>query len=251
MANCMLSDVQPPAPSELDLLEQALGYSFKDRAWLERALTHRSFQTNGVRADYERLEFIGDAVVDLVVADLLAGGFPQANEGQLSKMRASLVNTQALSLLAKKLGLPPYIKLGRGEDGAGGRDRPALLADVMEALVGAVYRDGGFDAAFSLVATALGSDVSLVNPRDPKTELQEVLHALGQPAAEYVLEDTHGPEHAPTFITVVKINGQPFGQGAGATKKSSQQQAAEIALLRLKEESAAKIEVQEKEIGKV
>lgn len=227
---------EPIKKEDLGAIEDRLGYTFKDRGWLERALTHRSVPTKGSagRNDYERLEFLGDAVLDLAVAHLLLEAHPEAREGELSKMRAALVNTASLAEIAKKINLGPCIRLSRGELANGGADRPSILADVCEALMGAVYREAGFDTALGCITKLFGSQISTVTPRDPKTELQEALHTTGSSAPEYLLECVEGPEHAPIFVSVVKVDGQIVGRGKGATKKASQQAAASEALERLK-----------------
>jgi ribonuclease-3 len=221
---------QPLGPEYFCELEARLGYTFIDKGWLERALTHRSVQVNGVKSDYERLEFLGDAVFDLAVAHLLLDSHLEANEGELSKMRAALVNTSSLADIARKLQLGRFIRLSRGELASGAHERPSILADVVEAIMGAVYREAGFAVAQACVAQLLGDSVATVTPRDPKTELQEVLHASGSEAPVYKLECVEGPEHSPTFISIVEVGGRLMGRGRGSTKKSSQQAAAEEAL---------------------
>jgi ribonuclease-3 len=219
--------------SDFEVLEEKIGYTFSSRDYLERALTHRSALAVKERADYERLEFLGDAVLDLSIAHLLSDGHPEAREGDLSKMRAALVNTQALADIAQRLELGPFIRLGRGEHSSGGAERPSILADVMEAIIGAIYRDSTYDIAFETIAKIYGKAVDEVTPFDPKTELQEVLHAAGSEPPEYLLELVEGPEHAPTFITVVTVDGSIVGRGRGNTKKAAQQHAASEALLRI------------------
>lgn len=225
---------QPLGPEHYGEIEELLGYTFKDRSWLERALTHRSVQVNGIKNDYERLEFLGDAVFDLAVAHLLLDKHEQAHEGELSKMRAALVNTASLAEVARRLSLGKFIKLSRGELASGAHERPSILADVVEAVLGAVYREGGFAIACDCVARLLGDSVTTVTPRDPKTELQEALHATGSEAPVYRLECVEGPEHSPHFVSVVEVDGQIVGRGRGTTKKASQQAAAEQALELLK-----------------
>jgi ribonuclease-3 len=215
-------------------IEELLGYTFVDRSWLERALTHRSMQAKGAKSDYERLEFLGDAVFDLAVAHLLLDRHPDAKEGDLSKMRAALVNTTSLAEIARGLQLGKFIRLSRGELASGGSERASILADVVEAVVGAVYREGQYEAAMNCVERLLGEQLTSVTPRDPKTELQEALHASGSEAPVYRLECVEGPEHAPVFISVVEVDGQIVGRGKGPTKKASQQSAAEEALAHLK-----------------
>ncbi len=214
-------------------IEEKLGFQFTDRSLLSRALTHRSALGIKERADYERLEFLGDAVLDLSVAHLLSDLHPEAREGELSKMRAALVNTQALAQVAKGLDLGPFIRLGRGELSSGGFERPSILADVMEAVIGAVYRDSSYEQALKLIERIFGETLKQVTPFDPKTELQEVLHAAGSEPPNYLLELVEGPEHAPTFVTVVVIDGEIAGRGRGPTKKAAQQLAAAEALERM------------------
>lgn len=211
-------------------IEARLGYTFIDKSWLERALTHRSVHARGEQSDYERLEFLGDAVFDLAVAHLLLDQYPEAREGELSKMRAALVNTASLASIARELELGKFIKLSRGELANGGADRPSILSDVVEAVLGAIYREGGYDVARGCVERLLGSRSMTVTPRDPKTELQEALHALGSEAPVYRLECVEGPEHAPVFVSLVEVRGEIVGRGRGPTKKASQQSAAEEAL---------------------
>jgi ribonuclease III len=221
------------ARSDLEYLESKIEYQFTDRSLLSMALTHRSALGVKERADYERLEFLGDAVLDLGVAHLLSDLHPEAREGELSKMRAALVNTQSLANIARELELHTFIKLGRGEHSAGGAERPSILADVTEAVIGAVYRDSSYEVALTLVEKIFGSSLKEVTPFDPKTELQEVLHAAGSEPPSYLLELIEGPEHAPTFVTVVLVDGQTVGRGRGATKKAAQQEAAAQALIRM------------------
>ena len=215
-------------------IEDAIGYAFKDRSLLESAMTHRSVQVKGGKMDYERLEFLGDAVFDLAVAKLLLDRHPNAKEGDLSKMRAALVNATSLATIARSKKLGRFIRLSRGELASGGAERASILADVLEAMLGAIYTDGGYDAALSCVEGLLGEQLLTVTPRDPKTELQEALHSLGSEAPVYRLECVEGPEHSPVFISVVEVDGQIVGRGRGPTKKASQQAAAEEALVKVK-----------------
>ena len=223
----------PEPRSDYEVLEEKLGIEFTDKTLLSRALTHRSALGLKERADYERLEFLGDAVLDLSVAHLLSDLHPDAREGELSKMRAALVNTQALSEIAKKLELGPFIRLGRGELSSGGAERPSILADVMEAVIGAIYRDSSYETALEMIERIFGSSLEEVTPFDPKTELQEALHAAGSEPPNYLLELVEGPEHAPTFVTVVIVDNEIAGRGRGTTKKSAQQEAAAQALYRM------------------
>lgn len=226
------SSVEPRV--DLEILEERFGVTFSDRTLLSRALTHRSALGLKERADYERLEFLGDAVLDLSVAHLLSDLHPEAREGELSKMRAALVNTQALAEIARRLDLGPFIRLGRGEMSSGGAERPSILADVMEAVIGAVYRDSTYEIALQMIERIFGSALAEVTPFDPKTELQEALHGAGSEPPTYLLELVEGPEHAPTFVTVVVVDGEVAGRGRGTTKKAAQQEAAAQALTRLR-----------------
>ncbi len=225
-----------PAPKpreDYDKIEEKFGVVFKDKTLLGRALTHRSALGIKERSDYERLEFLGDAVLDLTVAHLLSDRHPDAKEGDLSKMRAALVNTQALADVGKEIELSGFIKLGRGEHSSGGAERPSILADVMEAIVGAIYRDQGYEVVFTTIENLFGESLDKVTPFDPKTELQEELHVAGSEPPNYLLELVEGPEHSPTFVTVVIVDGEIAGRGKGRTKKASQQAAAAEALGRL------------------
>jgi ribonuclease-3 len=238
---CESTRVQPQAALDSNAafahVERVLGFEFSDRTWLERALTHRSLQQmNTGKSDYERLEFLGDAVLDLAVADLLLEQYPQAREGDLSKMRAALVNAAVLADIARALDLGPCIRLSKAELASGGSQRSSILADVIEALIGAIYRLAGFSAAFEVVRRMFAERLTAVNPQDPKTELQEQLHQTGTEAPQYLLECVEGPEHEPLFVSVVKIKGQIAGRGRGRTKKASQQSAAEEALKMLRAE---------------
>ncbi len=230
---------EPTTNTDYEELEAKLEITFKDKSLLSRALTHRSALNISERADYERLEFLGDAVLDLSVAHLLSDLHPEAREGELSKMRAALVNTQALAEIAKGLELGPYIRLGRGELSSGGAERPSILADVMEAVIGAVYRDSTYEIALEMIERIFGTSLHEVTPFDPKTELQEALHAAGSEPPNYLLELVEGPEHAPTFVTVVVVDGEIAGRGRGTTKKAAQQEAAAEALTRLVWDSPA------------
>lgn len=223
----------PDAPSlemDLEVFESLIGYRFADEKLLCTALTHRSLQAIGERSHYERLEFLGDAVLDLAIAELLLEEYPTANEGTLSKLRAALVNTTCLASVATELEFGKYVRLSRGEMVAGGAERPALLADVVEAVVGAAFYESGYDRTKELVRKVFGKRIKDVAPSDPKTELQEKVHMLARKAPQYKVECTEGPEHSPVFVSVVLIDGEVFGRGRGSTKKLSQQAAAAEAL---------------------
>ncbi|GII76522.1 ribonuclease 3 [Sphaerisporangium rufum] len=215
-----------------DEFERVFGIRL-DEALLERALTHRSYAyENGGLPTNERLEFLGDSVLGLVVTDTLFRGHPDLPEGQLAKLRAAVVNMRALADVARGLGLGRFTRLGRGEEGTGGRDKSSILADTLEALIGAVYVDKGLGEAFRVVHQLLDPlierSASLGAGLDWKTSLQELTAAemLGVP--EYHVEES-GPDHAKSFTAVVRVGGQEYGSGAGRSKKEAEQQAAEAA----------------------
>ena len=218
-------------PEGTDLL-RALGSGLSP-ALLERALTHRSFAyEHGGLPTNERLEFLGDAVLGLVVTDALYRGHPELPEGQLAKLRAAVVNQRALAGVARGLRLGNFVRLGRGEAGTGGRDKPSILADTLEAVIGAVYLDCGLAEASALVHRlfdpVIASSARLGAGLDWKTSLQELTAAgeLGVP--EYHVDES-GPDHQKSFRAVVRVGGCVYGAGEGRSKKEAEQQAAERA----------------------
>lgn len=232
-----IEPVAPFGPTEepKDFFERVFRHRFYDMEVLERALTHRSMHAAlGDIGDYERLEFLGDAVLDLAMAHLLLEAHPGASEGELSKMRAALVNTTTLAEIAREINIGPLIKLSRGELASGGAERVSILADVMEAVIGAVYREAGFETALHSIRNLFGFRIVEVSPSDPKTELQELMHAQGRETPKYLLELMEGPEHSPLFVSVVEVGGEIVGRGRGSTKKISQQQAAAEALQKMR-----------------
>jgi ribonuclease III len=223
-------------------LEAALGV-VPDPVLLERALTHRSFAyENGGLPTNERLEFLGDSVLGLIVTDTLFRDHPDLPEGQLAKLRAAVVNMRALAGVARGLDLGAYIRLGRGEEGTGGRDKASILADTLEAVIGAVYLDQGLDAADTLVHRLfddlIARSASLGAGLDWKTSLQELTatEELGVP--EYHVDES-GPDHEKSFRAVVSVGGVDYGRGEGRSKKEAEQQAAEAAWRMIRERSAA------------
>jgi ribonuclease-3 len=219
--------------SAYDDLREALGGPALDPELLDRALTHRSYAyENGGLPTNERLEFLGDSVLGVVVTDTLFRAHPDLSEGRLAKLRAAVVNARALAEVARTIGLGKHIKLGRGEEATGGRDKSSILSDTVEALIGAIYLSGGFVSATTVVhllfdplmeaAAGLGAGL------DWKTSLQELSaeHSLGVP--EYVIED-EGPDHEKTFTAQVRVGEQLYGHGTGRSKKEAEQQAAETA----------------------
>lgn len=222
--------------TSLGALESALGHSFARRELLVLALTHSSHvNENGGQAESnERLEFLGDAVVELVVSDELFRRFPVEREGELTRLRARLVREQSLAEVARELGLPAHILLGRGEEAQGGRQRDALLADALEAVIGAVHMDGGFAAAVRCVHRILAErwpeSPDLPKVKDPKTRLQEVTQQMFRARPEYAPAGMHGPDHAKIYEIVVRLpDGREF-RARGASKKTAEQSAAELAL---------------------
>ncbi len=229
-----MSSTQEPSPYAL--LEEQLTYVFRDASLVETALTHRSW-TNETqdtqRADNERLEFLGDAVLALVSSDLLMKRFPAEPEGELSKARAAIVNEAGLARIAESLTLGQWIFLGRGEEQAGGRQKRSLLANAFEALVGAVYLDGGFEAAFRVAGKLiepLMADVPAAANKDFKSRLQELAQAKLQMAPSYIVLSERGPDHAKTFEIAILIGEKEYGRAFGRSKKEAQQNAARQAL---------------------
>jgi ribonuclease III len=235
---------QPPreAPSDLPRdnrtaeLEHTLGYRFARPDLLEIALTHPSAALIG-EPHYERLEFLGDAVLDLAIADLLMRRLPEAKEGTLSKERASIVNGRTLALKALEVGLSGKLRLGKGEEKNGGRDKTSILAAAFEAVIGAIYTDGGLQAAQRVVEALFVSDIGGPSAeRDYKTELQEVSYRRFRAQPMYELLAARGPDHAKRFTTRIRIAGRELGTGEGASKKQSEQAAARAALNQIEQE---------------
>ena len=229
-----------PLERTIAALERRLGYRFRDIGLLEHALTHKSKAhedaTGGV-VDNESLEFLGDAVLGFVVADLLYREFPQFQEGQKSKAKAALVSTAALAELGLRLGLGAYLLLGRGEEKTGGRQKQALLADGCEAVIAAVYLDGGIEAARDFILSELAEEIEHVRSpdflRDFKSALQERLQAAGRPLPDYEVTAEHGPDHDKRFHVTVLVQGEVLADSEGRTKKEAEQASARKALARL------------------
>jgi ribonuclease-3 len=230
-------------PNPYARLEARLGYDFVDRARLESALTHKSYLNENAewgRPDNERLEFLGDAVLDLAVGHLLMEAAPERNEGELSKMRAAIVNELGLAEVAGELGLGEWLFLGRGEEQSGGRRKPSVLADACEALVAAVYLDGGYEHAFAVVKRLFGARVGSAREAgllDFKTRLQERAARTRVPV-RYAVVREQGPDHDKTFEVAASIGDREYARGVGKTKKEAEQRAAELALRALDAEPA-------------
>jgi len=228
--------------TEIAELESILGHQFRDPRWLLQALMHSSRIPERAAEEpaesNEKLEFLGDAVLELVVSEELIREFPEWSEGQLSKSRARLVNATAISLSAQRLGLGKYLRLGRGEEKTGGRTKPALLADAYEALIAAVFLDGGLEAARgfvrrSLVEGAIAVEAERLGHTDHKSALQELLQSRGMAPGIYHVIAESGPDHQKTFRVEVRICGQVTAMGSGRTKKEAEQSAAVAALIQL------------------
>ncbi|OIV36711.1 ribonuclease III [Mangrovactinospora gilvigrisea] len=222
----------PQHEESLDILEGRLGYTL-EAALLVRALTHRSFAyENGGLPTNERLEFLGDSVLGLIVTDTLYRAHPDLPEGQLAKLRAAVVNARALAGVGRGLELGRFIRLGRGEEGTGGRDKSSILADTVEAVIGAVYLDQGLDAATELVHRLfdplIEQSASLGAGLDWKTSLQELTAETGIGVPEYLISES-GPDHEKHFAAVARVGGDDYGTGTGRSKKEAEQQAAESA----------------------
>ncbi len=220
---------------KLDELQEELGYQFSDSRMLETALTHRSLAHEEGHLDhYERLEFLGDSVLGLVAAEWLFGRFPDLAEGELARMKSHLVSASILAEHARVLGLGRYLRLGVGEERSGGREKASLLADVMEAVIGALYVDGGYSPArrsiLVMLEDHLGRKVPSQIGTDAKSTLQEVVQARGGALPEYRLVEVSGPDHDRTFIYECWIGGIVQGVGKGPSKKTAQRKAAASAI---------------------
>ena len=223
----------------LDLLEERIGYKFKDRALLKEAITHSSFaneQKINKQRDYERLEFLGDAVLELVSSDFLFHENPDMPEGKLTKLRSSMVCEPALAYCARDLELGQFMLLGKGEEATGGRGRDSITSDAMEAVIGALYIDGGFETAHRFIHQFVLSDLeNKILFYDSKTVLQEMIQTKPNSKFEYQLIKEAGPDHEKMFEVEAVLNDTVIGKGQGRTKKAAEQQAAYAAILALKE----------------
>lgn len=227
-------------------LEARLDYAFRERDLLRTALTHRS-HTAGPGAQNETLEFLGDAVLGLVVTELLVRAWPRVGEGRLTRRRASLVSANSLAQKAQGLGLGDFLLLGRGEEKTRGREKPSILAGALEAVLGSVFLDGGFEAARAVVEGLFREDVVGVEPPaygggEFKTQLQEIVQRDLHSAPEYALSSTSGPDHAREFQVEVSVDGRVLGRGSGSSKKIAESAAAKEAVERLRAEASAAAE---------
>ena len=217
----------------MEALEKKLEYRFRDAALLHTALTHSSYANEHHCESNERLEFVGDSVLGMVTASFLYRRFPELTEGKMTKLRAELVCEQSLREVAERLELGRYLLLGRGEEGTGGRNRPSILADCVEAVIAALYIDGGMEPARRLIdayiLSKLDSD-GMVQMRDWKTQLQELIQRKPGHMLSYSMLSESGPDHMKCFYAAVSCNGSVIGTGEGKTKKEAEQMAAHAAL---------------------
>jgi len=233
-----------PSPKDL---ENLLGYRFQNPSLLSQALTHRSFvnehEAENLRNN-ESMEFLGDAVLGFVISSRIFQHYPELTEGELSKIKAYLVSAANLVLFAEGIHLGDYIRLSRGEEKTGGRTKRAIVVDAYEAIIGAMYLDGGVEAVSDFVGRQIdeflnGLDLKQLTYGDFKSALQEHLHNLGRPEPVYRVVDEIGPDHRKTFVVQVIISNEVVAESSGRTKKEAQQSAARLALETLKEENGA------------
>lgn len=218
------------------MLQEKLGYSFSDPDLLMRCLTHVSYG-RGKRGEHnETLEFLGDAVLDLAISDLLMLRFPDKSEGDLSRMRASLVNASVLAEKAASLNIGELLRMGKGEERSGGRNKSSILAGTFEALLGGIYWEGGYNAARRVVERYFGPDIKerKLGQQDYKTRLQEICQMIFREPPNYRVVAEMGPDHAKHFVTDIIVGGKVMGRGEGGSKKQSEQEAAKVALEELR-----------------
>ena len=219
----------------MQVLEERLGHLFQNRKLLETALTHPSFGGDHHVPHYQRLEFLGDAVLELAVSRYLYFELPEVDEGKLTRIRAALVREESLNRAARRIGLGAFIRLSVGEERSGGREKPSILSDVMEAVLAAVYLDAGFDEAVRIIGMVLGEELRpevLKDHLDAKSRLQELMQRDGRmPSYDYL--SMEGPPHAPVFAYRVMDGEQELGRGSGTSKQNAQQAAARDALKRM------------------
>jgi ribonuclease III len=223
-------------------LEAALGWTFIDRSVLDKALTHRSYcAEQGIPESNERLEFLGDSVLGFVVTAFVYDEYPALPEGELAKLRASVVSAETLAELARRVELGAALRLGKGEDASGGREKSSILADAMEAVLAAVYLDGGLEVASRVILDALEEPIRVqaAGPggSDFKTRLQELAAQRGDSLPRYQVRH-EGPDHSRQFFAVVQLRGTIYGEGEGRSKKAAEQAAARVAWQRLQDEGA-------------
>lgn len=221
----------------LSKLESAIGYRYKDKKLLQMALSHSSYANENYKDSlhsYERLEFLGDAILSFVVADFLYHSFPEKHEGELTRLRAEIVCEKNLSAIAEGISLGDYLLLGVGEQNGGGRHRSGILCDVMESLIAAAYLDSGFEAASGIIHRMVLQQMSnTARAHDYKTELQELVQRKKDQLLQYELVSENGPDHCKEFVMRVLLNGRIVGTGSGSSKKRAEQAAAAEAITAL------------------
>ena len=223
--------------ADLAALQESLGVSFNDLSQLRQSLIHSSYVNENpglALAANERLEFLGDAVLELVVTEKLYQNLPEATEGEMTKLRAALVSRDTLARLSRATGLGDYLYLGKGEEASGGRDKPANLASTLEAVIAAIFLDQNLPAAKNFILSLFQPELEKVTSQggivNHKTQLQELVQARGQPLPVYYLIETRGPDHEPQFTVEVRSGDTVLGQGAGKSKKLAEAEAARSAL---------------------
>lgn len=218
-------------------LEDRIGYSFSDPSLLAEALTHTSFSAEYTATSYERLEFLGDAVLGLVAASMIFDSYPDAPEGEMTKLRAAVVDQRSLASVGRSIGITAHIRVGRGEERSGGRDRDSIVSDVVEALIGAVYLDGGWEPVDRLIRHEWGPVIderaSSQATTDPRSRLQELL-AKSRRTVSFTYEQS-GPDHEILFTATASVDGETIGLGTGGSKKSAAIDAARNALEEMQE----------------
>ena len=219
-------------------LETALGYSFKNITLLQNALTHSSYANerwHDSLMSNERLEFLGDSILGMVVAEHLYRNFPNRPEGELTRMRADMVCEQSLANVANTLGLGQHMLLGHGEERFGGRTRPSILADAVESVIAAAFLDGGFEASAGIIRRFILTEVPVrqMHNKDYKTTLQELVQQKKNQVLSYAMVGESGPDHDKSFQVEVSLNGNVVGEGSGSSKKRAEQDAARVAIERL------------------
>lgn len=227
--------------NNISLIYEKIGYEFTNPELLKNALTHSSYANENGCSDNERLEFLGDSILSVIVSDKLFGLYKRTNEGLLSKMRASLVCEQSLELIARKISLGELIYLGKGEERTGGRTRASVISDAFEALIAAIYLDSGLENARAWVLGLMDDEIKKIgNDKyfgDFKTQLQEILQSEGKPRAEYIVISETGKEHMKEFVVAATLMGEEIGRGTGLSKKEAEQKAAHAAVSRLTNEA--------------
>lgn len=226
---------------KLKELEEKIGYTFQNKMLLKQALTHSSYaneQKINKHSDYERLEFLGDAVLELVSSEFMYKEYPDLPEGKLTKLRSSIVCEPALAFCARAFSLEQYMYLGKGEEATGGRGRDSIVSDVMEATIGAVYLDSGLEEARKYIHRFVLSDLEHKQLfYDAKTILQEMIQQDNEGTLSYELLQEEGPEHAKVFVVEARVNGKAVGKGKGHSKKAAEQQAAYEVILKRKQKN--------------